>query len=177
MFRFITFVLLSSSFLIGQSGILSASKFPEEGVEFKLHTLTGLVTDSITGQPIEDVYVNIYTGNKILKHTLISDENGYFSKDNIGYLWKPKIQMSADQYKEKSFSLDPSLLDSNSNIRINPEIVPIPDNQRVQNLEKSTLKARAETFFIKGNIFYNYINRNYAERVIISTFLATIKHE
>jgi len=169
MFRFITLVLLSSSFLIGQSEIISASKFPEEGIEFKLNTLTGLVTDSITGQPIEDVYVNIYTGNKILKHTLISDENGYFSKNNIGYLWKPKIHMSADLYKEKSFSLDPSLLDSSSNIRINPEIVPVPDNERVQNLEKSTLKARAETFFIKGNIFYNYINQNYAERVIISS--------
>ena len=169
MYRYLTFILLLYSFLSAQSENVSAPKFPEEGIEFKLNTLTGLVTDSITGQPIEDVYINIYTGNKVLKHTLITDENGYFSKNNIGYLWKPKIQMNADQYKEKSFSLDPAFLDSSNNIRLNSEIIPIPENERIQNLEKSTLTKRAETFFIKGNVFYNYISSKYAERVIISS--------
>ena len=167
--RFIPSISLLFLFILGQSDSVSVSKFPEEGIEYKLNTLSGLITDSITGQPIEEVYINLYTGNKVLKHTLLSDENGYFSKDNIGYLWKPKVHLSIDNYKDKSFRLDPALLDSNNNIRINSEIVPIPLNERVQNLERSTLTKRAETFFIIGNVFYNYLSKDYVEKIIIAS--------
>ena len=169
MIRFISIISIVFSLVSGQSDSAVVSKFTVEGIECKLNTISGIVTDSTNGQPVEEAYVNIFTGNKILKHTLLTDENGYFSQDNIGYLWKPKIQFLIDNYKKKSFRLDPALLDTSDNIRVNCQIVPLPNNEIVQNLDKSTITKRAELFFIKGNVFYNYYDLNYAEQVIINS--------
>ena len=70
---------------------------PKEGIEFKVHTISGFVIDSSNSEPMMDVDVDIFTGNNILKHSTITDEYGFFSKNIIGYLWKPKIKFS---YKE-----------------------------------------------------------------------------
>jgi len=145
---------------------------PDKGVEFKLNTLSGIILDSKTKEPLMDVIVELYTGNKILKHSLLTAEDGSFLKDNIGYLWKPRVQLELHNYKKKVFSLLPEDLDSLGNIFINNTIIPLPENERITNLNKSTINKRAEVFFIKGNVFYNLINRRTAKKIIINTIEA-----
>ena len=52
---------------------------PDNGVEFKLNRLSGKVFDESTNKPIEDVNIELFTGNKVLKHTLFTDQKGLFS--------------------------------------------------------------------------------------------------
>ncbi len=142
---------------------------PKEGVEFKLNTISGIILDSLSSEPLMDVDVDIFTGNGVLKHSTITDENGFYTKNIVGYLWKPKIRFSMHNYKTKKFSLNPKHLDKKNNMTVNSYILPVPENQRIPDLTKSTITKRAETFFIVGNIFYNLIDKNNAERIIISS--------
>ena len=142
---------------------------PKEGIEFRLHTISGFVIDSSNSEPMMDVDVDIYTGNNILKHSTITDEYGFYTKNIIGYLWKPKIKFSYHNYRSKKFRLDPSTLDSLENMALNALIAPLPLDERIPDLKKGTLINRAETFFIKGNVFYNLIDKHHAERIIIQT--------
>ncbi len=160
MIRFFLYISLFSTSLMAQ---------PDEGIEFKLNTLSGVITDSITSENLMDVNIDIFTGNKVLKHSLLSDDNGYFIKDNIGYLWKPKIRLKLHNFKTKVLRLDPKLLDNENNISINIEMIPLPTNDRVLDLERSTLSKRAEIFFIKGNVFYNRLNAIKAKQIIINS--------
>ena len=66
---------------------------PDKGVEFRLNSLSGIVFDYATKKPVEDVVVELYTGNKVLKHSLLTNEVGLFSRQNIGYLWNPKLNI------------------------------------------------------------------------------------
>ena len=140
---------------------------PEKGVEFKLNTISGIIIDSETKEPIEDVTIEIYTGSKVLKHSMLTDANGYFSKANIGYLWKPRIKLDLENYKMKTTPLLPDLLDSLGNIYVEYSLEPLPENERVSNLGRSTITKRAETFFIKGNLFYHLVNKRMAKKIII----------
>ena len=90
----------------------------DKGDEFKLNTLSGIILDEITKDPVEDVNIELYTGNKVLKQTMLTDDLGIFSKDNIGYLWKPRIKLQLENYKEKTIPLFPELLDSLGNIHL-----------------------------------------------------------
>ena len=140
---------------------------PDKGAEFKLNTLSGIILDEITKYPVEDVSIELYTGNKVLKQTMLTNENGIFSKDNIGYLWKPRIQLSLENYKMKTVPLLPEFLDSLGNIYVENSIKPLPENERVPTLERSTITKRAEIFFIRGNLFYYYVNKHSAKKIII----------
>ena len=91
---------------------------PDKGAEFKLNSLSGKVIDESTNEPVEDVNIELYTGNKVLKHSLLTNQMGLFTKDNIGYLWKPRIQLSLENYKMKTIPLLPEFLDSLGNIYI-----------------------------------------------------------
>ena len=142
---------------------------PKEGIEFKVHTISGFVIDSSNSEPMMDVDVDIYTGNNILKHSTITDEFGFFTKNIIGYLWKPKIKFSYHNYRSKKFRLDPTTLDSAENIAVNAYIVPLPLDERIPDLERGNLINRAETFFIKGNVFYYLVGQGHADRIIIET--------
>ena len=139
----------------------------DKGDEFKLNTLSGTILDGITKDPVEDVNIELYTGNKVLKQTMLTDDLGIFSKDNIGYLWKPRIKLQLENYKEKTIPLLPELLDSLGNIHLKQFINPLPANERVSKLERSTINTRAETFFIEGNLFYYWINNRSAKKIII----------
>ena len=160
MYRSFFIISLCITFMSGQ---------PKEGVEFKLNMIKGFVIDSLTSLPIMDVNVDIYTGNGVLKHSTITDENGYYEKPIVGYLWKPKVKFSLHNYYKKLFRLDPSLLDSNLDMSINAMIVPVPEEKRIPDLKKSTITNRAETFFIIGNVFYYLVNETEANRIIIKT--------
>ena len=140
---------------------------PDNGVEFKLNRLSGKVFDESTNKPIEDVNIELYTGNKVLKHALFTDQTGLFSKDNIGYLWKPRIKLTLENYKMKTIPLLPDILDSLGNIYVEHSIQPLPENERVASLGRSTLTNRAEIFFIKGNLFYYLVNKRSAKKIII----------
>ena len=52
---------------------------------------------------------------------------------------------------------------------LNALIAPLPLDERIPDLKKVTLINRAETFFIKGNVFYNLIDKHHAKRSIIQT--------
>ena len=147
--------------------VLSAQ--PKEGIEFKVNTISGYVIDSTTSEPMMDVDIDIYTGNNVLKHSTITDEYGFYSKNIIGYLWKPKIKFSYHNYRTKKFRIDPSKLDSAENIIVNTFINPLPLDERIPDLARGTIINRAETFFIKGNVFYYSINKYKAERIIIQS--------
>ena len=75
---------------------------PKEGIEFKVNTISGVVLDSITSKPLMDVEVDIYTGNNVLKHSTITDENGFYTELIVGYLWKPKISFSMHNYQKRN---------------------------------------------------------------------------
>ena len=142
---------------------------PKEGIEFKVNVIKGFVIDSLTSLPIMDVNVDIYTGNGVLKHSTITDEYGFYEKPIVGYLWKPKVKFSLHNYYKKIFRLDPSALDSNLDMSVNAMIVPVPEEKRIPDLKKSTITNRAETFFIKGNVFYYLVNETEASRIIIKS--------
>ena len=57
-------------------------------------------------------------------------------KGNIGYLWKPRIQLSIENYKMKTIPLLPDFLDSLGNIYVENSIEPLPLNERVPPLEE-----------------------------------------
>ena len=162
-------LILIPFFFIGvitpQSGVIELP--PEKGVEFKLNGFSGMVFDEKTKKPVEDVTVEIYTGNKVLKHSLLTDQNGSFSKQNIGYLWKPRIKLKLENYHTKTIPILPNLLDSLGNIYVEYFVDHLPENERVSKLERSTITKRAETFFIKGNLFYYLENKRSAKKIII----------
>ncbi|MFL2983193.1 MAG: carboxypeptidase-like regulatory domain-containing protein [Candidatus Neomarinimicrobiota bacterium] len=145
---------------------------PKEGIEFKVNTISGVILDNITSKPLMDVEVDIFTGNNILKHSTLTDENGFYTENIVGYLWKPKIKFSMHNYQTSNFRIDPNQLDSSNNIIVNYEIVPVPENQRIPDLEKSTITKRAEIFFINGNVFYYMTTENSAERITIRSAIA-----
>ena len=157
------------SFFIISLFITNMSAQPKEGIEFKLNVIKGFVIDSLTSLPIIDVNVDIYTGNGVLKHSTITDEYGFYEKPIVGYLWKPKVKFSLHNYYKKIFRLDPSALDSNLDMSVNAMIVPVPEEKRIPDLKKSTITNRAETFFIKGNVFYYLVNETEASRIIIKS--------
>ena len=72
-------------------------------------------------------------------------------------------------YNKKQFRLNPQDLDSSLNMTTNTYIVPVPENKRIPDLERSTITKRAETFFIKGNVFYNMVDKYKADRIIINS--------
>jgi hypothetical protein len=68
--------------------------------------------------------------------------------------------------------LSPDELDSLNNITIHPMMTPIPDDQRIPNIRKKDIESRAESFFVKGSVFYylSIINDYFsAERIIIKS--------
>ena len=137
MLKFFLLYLFLNNIIFSQSDVKELP--PDKGVEFKLNSLSGKVFDESTNEPVEDVNIELYTGNKILKHSLLTNEEGFFTKDNIGYLWKPRIQLSLENYKMKTVPLLPEFLDSLGNIYVENSIEPLPENERVPPLERSTL--------------------------------------
>ena len=89
--------------LIISLGLTMLSAQPKEGIEFKVNTITGFVIDSVTSKPIMDVNIDIYTGNGVLKHSAITNENGYYERPIVGYLWKPKIRFTLHNYYKIHF--------------------------------------------------------------------------
>ena len=134
MLKFFLLYLFLNNIIFSQSDVKELP--PDKGVEFKLNSLSGKVFDESTNEPVEDVNIELYTGNKILKHSLLTNEEGFFTKSNIGYLWKPRIQLSLENYKMKTIPLLPEFLDSLGNIYVENSIEPLPENERVPPLRK-----------------------------------------
>ena len=145
---------------------------PKETVEFQLNTISGQVLNILHQTPVENLKVELLSGNNLLKGSSITDENGNFTMENVGYVWKPKILLVATDYHQLTMKLNPDELDSLNNITINPMMTPIPDDQRIPYLGKTTIESRAESFFVKGSVFYylSIINDYFsAERIIIKS--------
>ena len=161
--RFIYIILISVLLSQDQNSELP----PDKGVEFRLNGLSGIVFDDVNKKPVEDVVVELYTGNKVLKHSLLTNEDGLFSRQNIGYLWKPRVVLDLENYRTKTVPLLPESLDSTGSIYVEYFIEPLPENERVVKLARNTLTKRAETFFIIGNLFYYAVNKRSAKKIII----------
>ena len=145
---------------------------PKETVEFQINTISGQVLNSLDHTPVNNLKVDLLSGNNLLKGSSITDENGNFTMENVGYVWKPKIMLVARDYHQLTMKLKPDELDSLNNITIHPMMKPIPDGQRIPYLSKTTIESRAESFFVKGSVFYylSIINDYFsAERIIIKS--------
>ena len=145
---------------------------PKETVEFQLNTISGQVLNILHQTPVENLKVELLSGNNLLKKSSITDENGNFNIVYVGYVWKPKILLVARDYHSLTMKLSPDELDSLNNITIHPMMTPIPDDQRIPNIRKKDIESRAESFFVKGSVFYylSIINDYFsAERIIIKS--------
>jgi len=145
---------------------------PKETIEFQLNTISGQVLNDLDQTPVENLKVDLLSGNNLLKGSSITDENGNFTMENVGYVWKPKILLVVRDYHELTLKLNADELDSLNNITIHPMMTPIPDDQRIPYLGKTTIESRAESFFVKGSVFYHLsiINDYFsAERIIIKS--------
>jgi hypothetical protein len=145
---------------------------PKETVEFQINTISGQVLNSLDHTPVNNLKVDLLSGNNMLKKSSITDENGNFNIVYVGYVWKPKILLVARDYHSLTMKLSPDELDSLNNITIHPMMTPIPDDQRIPNIRKKDIESRAESFFVKGSVFYylSIINDYFsAERIIIKS--------
>ena len=145
---------------------------PKETIEFQLNTISGQVLNSLDHTPVNNLKVELLSGNNLLKGSSITDENGNFTMENVGYVWKPKILLVARDYHQLTMKLNADELDSLNNITLHPMIKPIPDDQRIPNLGKTAIESRSESFFVKGSVFYylSIINDYFsAERIIIKS--------
>ena len=149
--------------------IASAFGQPKEQIEFQLNTISGVVLNSVDATPVIQLKVEVLSGNNLTKDSTLTDENGYFIMENVGYVWKPKIRFSLKNYQTKTLNLKPDDLDTLNNMVIGQIVTPVPDEQMIPELSQSTAKTRAKIFFIKGNVFYNLKNSSSAERVIIKS--------
>jgi hypothetical protein len=151
---------------------MTLSAQPKETVEFQLNTISGQVLNILHQTPVKNLKVDLLSGNNLLKSSSISDENGNFTMENVGYVWRPRILLVSRDYHSLTMKLSPDELDSLNNITIHPMMTPIPDDQRIPNIRKKDIESRAESFFIKGSIFYylSIINDYFsAERIIIKS--------
>lgn len=150
----------------------TVSAQPKETIEFQLNTISGQVLNSHHQTPVMNLKVDLLSGNNLLKSSSITDENGNFTMENVGYVWKPKILLVARDYHELTMKLNPDELDSLNNITVHPMMTPIPSDQRISYLKKTTVESRAESFFVKGSVFYHLsiINDYFsADRIIIKS--------
>lgn len=161
-------ILLKSSLLV-LSFIMSQ---PKEQIEFQLNTISGVIFNAADSTPLMDLKVEILAGNNILKDSTFTDENGYYRMENVGFLWKPKMRFSLQNFQTKLYKLDPEKLDSLNDMLIGEVVFPVPDEDQIPELKRSTIKSRAEMFFIKHNVFYNLIDNQSAERIVIDTCIA-----
>jgi hypothetical protein len=121
---------------------------------------------------VKNLKVDLLSGNNLLKSSSISDENGNFTMENVGYVWRPRILLVSRDYHSLTMKLSPDELDSLNNITIHPMLTPIPGNQRIPYLGKTGIESRSESFFVKGSVFYylSIINDYFsAERIIIKS--------
>ena len=143
---------------------------PTESVEFQVEKVSGTILNSATHTPAYDVKVELLSGNNTLKDSTYTDKTGYFEMVSIGYVWKPKIRVTSRNFQLFIRKLQPDELDSENQTVLNILIDPIPENERVPRMDKTDMEFRAETFLIKGNVFYyaTLIDSGLsAERVII----------
>jgi hypothetical protein len=151
---------------------MTLSAQPKETVEFQLNTISGQVLNILHQTPVKNLKVDLLSGNNLLKKSSITDENGNFNIVYVGYVWKPKILLVSRDYHSLTMKLSPNELDSLNNITIHPMMTPIPDDQRIPNIRKKDIEPRAESFFVKGSVFYylSIINDYFsAERIIIKS--------
>ncbi len=166
MLRFLIITLFTSSISFSQ---------PKEEIEFELSTISGYVLNNLNANPIIDIKVEVLSGNNLVKDSTFSDENGFYNINNVGYVWKPKIRFSHRDYNLHIDRLLPTFLDSLDNVMHDALLIPIPDDQKIKPVSKSSLEGRAESFFIKGNIFYNLSNSGdqvKADQIIIKSMKA-----
>ena len=149
--------------------IVSAFGQPKEQIEFQLNTISGVVLNSTDATPVIQLKVEVLSGSNLIKDSTLTDDNGYFIMENVGYVWKPKIRFSLKNFETKTLNLKPDGLDTLNNMVVGQIVTPVPNEQLIPELTKSTVKTRAEIFFIKGNVFYNLKNASHAERVIIQS--------
>ncbi len=167
------FILINATliiFIFGQ---------PKETIEFQLDHISGSVLNAKNNNPIYGVLVEILSGNNVLKDSVFTNEKGFYKMENIGYVWKPKIRFTSREFQKFVDKIDRDSdntkinpLNNSISTIINANLTPIPEKYKIPDLKKSSIEKRAETFFIKGNLFYSFNGdpKNIkAERIIIDS--------
>lgn len=143
---------------------------PKEAIEFQLNTISGLALNEENQTPISDLKIEILSGNNLVKDSTFTDEDGNFIMEKVGYVWKPKIRFSSRDFEKITLNLSPEYLDSLNNIFLRQMVTPIPTDMKIPLLAQSAIESRAETFFIRGNVFYylSIVNERYStERILV----------
>jgi len=145
---------------------------PKESIEFQLNTISGVTLNKEDQSPISDLKVELLSGNNLLKDSTFTKDDGSFIMEKVGYVWKPKIRFSSREFEKVTLNLSPEHLDSLNNIFMRQMITPIPTDRKIPLLAQSAIESRAETFFIRGNVFYylSIVNGRYStERILIKS--------
>lgn len=138
--------------------------------EFQINSISGSLTNSTTGNPISEGKIEIFSGNFLNKGKTYSKENGQYILGNVGYVWKPKLVVSASNYKSNQITLNLTELDLNLDLHLDIQLTPIPENQKIPSISINSLSERAEMFFREGNVFYylSRIGKHFSsERIVI----------
>ena len=93
--------------------------------------------------------IEVLSGNNMVKDSTFSDENGFYLMENVGYVWKPKIRFSHRDFHTHSEKLLPIYLDSMNNVLHDAILNPIPDENKIKPILKSSRESRAESFFTR----------------------------
>ena len=145
---------------------------PKPDIEFQLNTISGVVLNSESQKPLSETKVSILTGNNILKDSTFTDDDGHFIINKVGYMWKPKVRFYSRDFLTHSHPLKVIDLDADNSIHLNQSLTPISEDQKIPTLAKNSIEKRAETFLIKGNVFY-YLSiaqdKFSTERIIIKS--------
>ena len=145
---------------------------PKEEIEFELNSISGYVLESVNASPLIDIMIEVLSGNNMVKDSTFSDENGFYLMENVGYVWKPKIRFSHRDFHTHSEKLLLKYLDSMNNVLHDAILNPIPEENKIKPIVKSSRESRAESFFTEGNIFYTiqpFKNTYKAEHIIIKS--------
>ena len=146
---------------------------PKERIELQINKCSGNVTNSLNGNPIYAIKVEILSGNNNLKDSCFTDNQGNYYIDPVGYVWRPRIRFTSSSYtfKNKIIFLKETNLDNKGILKLDVSLDPVPEDEKPKVFSKGTIDSRAKTFFWEGNVFYYLDNNSNANDYKASKFI------
>ena len=140
------FISILISFLLAQ---------PAEIMEFQINGITGTIVNSLDQTPARDVFVELISGNGVIKDQVYTDGDGFFEMQPPGgYVWNPKLYLSSSDYLSRNIPIYIYTLDTLGKAHVDIALDPFPDDQKVPDLVRVDMDARALTFLPIGSVFY-----------------------
>ena len=147
------------------------SSQPAEIMEFQINGITGTIVNSLDQTPARDVFVELISGNGVIKDQVYTDGDGFFEiQAPGGYVWNPKLYLSSSDYLSRNIPIYKYTLDTLGKAHFDIALDPFPDDQKVPDLVRVDMDARALTFLPIGSVFYYVFmddDRMDAKRIVI----------